>query len=70
MMKALTINRFNIEMISMFLVFGFSATPTLASEESIHWNLDSMFGHPETSILEDEQDSEWPTEEQPVFVNC
>ena len=41
------------------------ASPSLANEESVKWNLDSIFGHSENSKGVEEHDSEWPTEEQP-----
>jgi len=64
-MKSATINRFNTTMLLLFFMLGFCVTPTFADTGRTNWNLDSIFGHSESSEGIEDHDSEWPTEEQP-----
>lgn len=64
-MKNTPTNKFPIKTILMFFMLGFFATPTFANTGPTHWNLDSIFGHSESSEDIEEHYSEWPTQEQP-----
>lgn len=66
-MKLNEMKTLNMTVLSMFLVVGLYAPPTLADNGSTAFNVDAFFGHSGTPNYNYEHDSEWPTEEQPEY---